>query len=134
MPFKSTDDRKAAVKRYYEANKERIRSWNRERYAAKAEEIKRANQEYRQANREKVYEWNGTRRARLRGLVPAWADRKAIASIYAKAKKLTLESGVQHHVDHVIPLRGEFVTGLHVHGNLQIIPAIENLRKGRAFA
>lgn len=64
---------------------------------------------------------------------PAWADRRAIAAVYAQAAHLSRTTGIPHHVDHEIPLQGEFVTGLHVHTNLRPLPAIDNLRKSNRF-
>lgn len=60
---------------------------------------------------------------------PTWADMDAIKKIYLEARRKTEETGTLHHVDHIIPLRGKIVSGLHVHYNLQIITAQENLRK-----
>lgn len=60
---------------------------------------------------------------------PEWADLRAIATIYAAAKEMTAAIGVEHHVDHIVPLRGLHVCGLHVEYNLQVIPALDNVRK-----
>lgn len=64
---------------------------------------------------------------------PSWADQKAIRAIYDEALRLTQETGVEHHVDHEIPLQGLLVSGLHVHQNLKAIPASVNVRKHNHF-
>ena len=58
---------------------------------------------------------------------PAWADVTKIVAIYEMAKQQGLS------VDHIIPLRGKRVSGLHVEYNLQLIPLLENVRKSNCF-
>jgi len=74
------------------------------------------------------------RRALRRNAYPVWADKKAIAAIYKECKRLNLRDGDgTWHVDHVIPLAGKNVCGLHVHNNLEIILGKDNLRKSNKF-
>jgi len=53
--------------------------------------------------------------------------------MYEEAQRLSKESGRQYHVDHIIPLRGGEVCGLHVPWNLRVIGAQENMRRSRVF-
>ena len=65
--------------------------------------------------------------------VVAWSDLKAIAEVYRISAELTEQTGIQHNVDHDIPLNGENVSGLHVLSNLKILTADENIAKSNAF-
>ena len=62
-----------------------------------------------------------------------WADRDAIAEIYAEAARLTRTTGRAYVVDHVIPLKGRAVSGLHVENNLRVIERLENARKSNKW-
>lgn len=69
--------------------------------------------------------------------VPAWLsddDRWMIEQAYEIAAVRTQLFGFPWHVDHVIPLSGKLVSGLHVPNNLQVIPGAENLRKNNRYS
>lgn len=70
------------------------------------------------------------RRAAMLNAVPRWADLKAVRAIYAEARRLTRETGIQHHVDHCVPLKHKLVRGLHNEFNLQVMTGSENMSKG----
>lgn len=73
------------------------------------------------------------RRATKTNATPPWADQQEIRAVYRKAKEIERATGQKMHVDHVVPLRGETVTGLHTAENLQVIPAKENIKKSNKW-
>lgn len=77
-----------------------------------------------QAKREKPYSKAKTARYRASkiGACPKWADKKEISKVYKNCPD-------GYHVDHVIPLNGNKVCGLHIPENLQYLTEKENLKK-----
>lgn len=113
--------------------KERARQKTREWVKANPERKKQTDKEWRENNRPKARAFSSKRRASERNATPPWLTKEHLAQIteiYAEAERLTIETGITHHVDHIIPLRGKTVSGLHVPWNLRAIPAPENLSKG----
>ena len=81
--------------------------------------------------------WDAYKRARKLERTPSWLskeERKQIRLVYKERDRLNKEAGyVKYHVDHVFPLVGDNVSGLHVLNNLEIITAEENLRKNNHY-
>jgi len=73
------------------------------------------------------------RQKRIKKATPAWTDMDAIKQFYVEAQRLTKETGIPHEVDHIIPIKGKYVSGLHVPENLQILTEKENQTKNARF-
>lgn len=135
--LKCQDEAKVRQRAYYQANREIMKAAAKRRRESMVltEEQRAARSQYRRQQylrgKDKEFE-SAIRRSRTkRGQTPLWADLAAIRAIYKLCIDMNTEAGrIAYHVDHVIPLRGKEVSGLHVQDNLQIIPAIENLKKG----
>jgi hypothetical protein len=70
------------------------------------------------------------RRVMMACATPSWRDREKIREVYRKRDALSNEKGEPYHVDHIFPIQGKKVCGLHVHTNMQLLPASENISKG----
>ena len=91
---------------------------------------------YRKANPEKTRARCAKRRAAKIERTPNWLSKYELdymTSIYAIAGQAQKIEGEEKHVDHLVPLRGEDVSGLHVPWNLVLVPAIDNMKKGNKF-
>ena len=77
-------------------------------------------------------DYKAVSRERTKRNTPSWLtkDHKSeITAMYKEARRLTRETGVKHEVDHIHPIHGENLCGLHVPWNLQILSRKENTRK-----
>lgn len=110
--------------RYYRENPDKYKNMtvnyrNREENKDKVRKIQR---DYYSRNSDKIRAEAKTIRG-LRALrVPGWANFNKIKDIYNKCP-------VGYEVDHILPLQGKTVSGLHVHNNLQYLPISENRSK-----
>lgn len=139
--------RKIKTRIRYKANKEKILAVNKVWTKANTEKAKSIAKEWREANPEKTKAankaWVKANPDKKNALVakrysiklqaaPIWLTSehyKQIDLFYTEATRITKETGIKHHVDHIIPLQGKEVKGLHVPWNLQILTAKENVRK-----
>ena len=89
---------------------------------------------YRQSNKGKIASLNAQRKKHVKQRTPAWADMNKIKSYYNVCAFFNEVNGyVKYHVDHIVPLQGKIVSGLHVHNNLQLLLAAENIGKKNLF-
>lgn len=85
------------------------------------------------SNRHRKLATTTAREQRCKQATPVWVDKEAVLAMYEEAQRKTLETGIQHDVDHIIPLQGKLVSGLHVQHNLQVITSAENKRKAAKY-
>lgn len=88
--------------------------------------------DWRSDNPDKSAGYSAKRRSAKLNATPDWLtqeDWQEIELIYRLRDELEKQTGVLYHVDHIVPLQGENVCGLHVPWNLQVITASENISK-----
>jgi len=117
---KNPDKVREKTKRMLAKHGDKIRAANRAYYASRPE-----------YGRMKAAAYNAAKRS----ATPKWLtseQREQIAEIYRQAHAISQETGIPHDVDHVVPVLGRSVCGLHVPWNLQVLPASVNRGKGNS--
>jgi len=120
-------------KRHYKNNKESISAKSRQYYHNNIVSATRSRAIYASKNRSKLNAVKARYKAAKKTQSVIYANQDAIDRKYRVAQILTSITGVEYHCDHVIPLQGEFVSGLHHEDNIMVIKASENLSKSNKF-
>jgi hypothetical protein len=144
-------DKKEYARIYYLKNKEKLKQrakdWSKEnpekvslakkKWSCNNKALERQLiNDWKAKNRHSIYATNAKRRGVLLMATPKWFNKnhnREIKDFFICAEMFTLYTGEKYHVDHIIPLCGKNVNGLHVPWNLQVIPAKQNLRKSNSF-
>lgn len=140
----NSEEMKAKRRSAYAANPEpekvkaRIRSAEWRNINPNHEGTKVAKKAYAASDQGKLRKYISTAKRRAAKLerTPKWLteiDFERIENEYKLATLLSKVTGSPWHVDHVIPLQGKFVSGLHVPSNLQVLRGSENVAKANKF-
>ena len=124
--------KKQRRKVYNEASRKQTKRWREENHEAYRKYGKR----WREENQDKRNAGVAKYRAAKLQRTPRWLTKDQLDEIetfYTVALAFRLFTGLTYHVDHIVPLQGKNVSGLHVPWNLRVIPETDNLKKSNLF-
>lgn len=134
--YNNKPETKERVAKWHAENRDRVSASRKRWYEKNKEKADATARKYAQENPEWKAAQCAKRRSRKLRACPSWLTSEQLTEIeafYREAKKLFKETNIPHHVDHIIPLQGKCVSGLHVPWNLQILTASENSRKNNRY-
>jgi hypothetical protein len=129
---KNKDALTLTKKDYHEKNKEYYNKKARLDYVKNAEAYKLRAKKWKEQNRERHNANCMERHVLKMQRKPKWDEELTdfvFSEAYDMAKRKEALTGIKHEVDHIVPLRGKTVSGLHVWSNFAVIPASENCSK-----
>lgn len=129
---KNSETKKNRDRLYYAANKDKIREYREANKERRALQFK----EYAQNNKGRIQAIKARRYTSKLKATPKWlskVDLDLIRTEYELSAWCSSVMGEPYHVDHIVPLQGKQVCGLHVPWNLRVIPATDNIKKGNKY-
>lgn len=148
---KNAEKKKHASREWYHANSDKLKTYMKKRYEANREKAITARKQYYENNKETIavkvrqyylktkaarVECAARHRANKRKATPSWLSsqhKSDIAELFTICEMFRLYTGLDYHVDHIVPLKGKNVCGLHVPWNLQVLEASKNRQKSNKF-
>jgi len=131
-PEKVRSEKKKEYTKHKDKYLERAKEWAK----ANPNKVKTSGKAFRSRNPDAYYQAVVRRRMLKAQRTPFWIteeDHEVMRGVYKECRAISQSTGVPHQVDHIVPLRGELVSGLHVPGNLKIITAKENRSKSNRY-
>lgn len=124
---------KSCKKSQYADWLQRNRDYHKKWCTDNPEKVKEKQRKWLSSNKDRKAYLESNRRARKLQATPAWANEELIRREYELASWCSKVTGERYTVDHIIPLMGKLVCGLHVHNNLQVLRAADNSKKSNHF-
>ena len=134
--IKNRDKWLKSLREYRETNKDKVKEAKRRCYRAKTYLYREKASDWRKSNPNKTRFYRANYQANKKNATPNWLTEeqyKLIQEVYTHARECEMLTGDEYHVDHIVPLQGENICGLHVPWNLQVLPADLNLSKSNFF-
>ena len=135
--YKENKESVLSKQKQYGINNSCVRNAKRkQRYQENKQHELKINEKWRKANKALVTFHSVKYRTTKKHRTPLWLTSQQlnqIATEYELAAWCTKVTGIKYHVDHIVPLQGKTVSGLHVPWNLQVIPASDNQKKSNRF-
>lgn len=119
-------------KQHYIQNREDILWYQKNQYRQNRGVIIDRTKHWQKQNPDKVNAISARRKAQKLQATPSWVDNEAVNSMYNLAFLFNM-TGINLHVDHIVPLQSDKVCGLHCEANLQLLPASDNISKGNRW-
>lgn len=123
-------------KKYRQENSHKLREYFQQYHLLNKEHKVRMACAWQSENKDKANANKANNRSKRIKRFPAWLSKEQlleIQSFYKLASELSKRDSIMYHVDHIVPLNGRLVSGLHVPWNLQVLRWDDNISKNNKF-